>query len=104
MSTRPAAVLVFDTVSGVLRVHAESSTALRNVGPNVSSDLIFFAADGSPLRCERISGGPDYLRPWASCSACRLEQVVHLVRRIDGELPEELPPALKTALAASIAL
>ena len=100
MSTRPAAVLVFDTVSGVLSVHAESSAALRDAGPDISPDRIFFAADGSPLRSERNSGGPDYLSPWASCSACRLEQVVHLVRRIDGELPEELPVALKAALAA----
>ncbi|MGC3964883.1 MAG: hypothetical protein QM803_16625 [Rhodocyclaceae bacterium] len=44
---------------------------------------MFFAKDGEPLRPER-SGAGYYLRPWASCSSCRLEQVLPFVQSIES--------------------
>jgi len=58
-------------------------------------DCVYFAEDGSPLRLEQGLDGYCFLRPWASCSSCRLVQVLPYVRTGEGSIDEETLAGLR---------
>ncbi|KAF7599673.1 MAG: hypothetical protein CGU28_05175 [Candidatus Dactylopiibacterium carminicum] len=82
-----SAVYLFLADSGLLRVCTDVQQALAAWQP----DALYFDAEGEPLR--RESSGKTFLRLWASCSSCRLEQVLGMVDMIEGELPPALMQA-----------
>ena len=88
-----------------LHVFADAAAALASDVVKSSKgkeDLLFFADDGSGLRRE-CGNGVDYLRPWASCSACSLSQVVHLVVAVRGEPPLDSRDAVRRYMKMPLA-
>ena len=83
-------IFVLTTHDSVLHVFASEAAALSSDAVKASMGeghvSLFFADDGSGLRRE-VGGGLDYLRPWASCSACSLPQVLHFVSEVRGASP-----------------
>lgn len=76
-----SAVLLFFPEQGRLCGFADAAGALAAWRP----EALIFDADGEPLR--REEAGRAFLRPWASCSACRLVQVLGDVSCLEGEIP-----------------
>jgi hypothetical protein len=102
-------VFVLSTRDHVLHVFADAASALSSDVVNAfdvdasgarDEALLFFSDDGSGLRREQ-GAGLDYLRPWASCSACSLPQVTHLVSGVKGAAPLDTLEAITKYLAAS---
>lgn len=95
-------VFVFDSETGVLAHRASPAEALQGMSRELlrSQRWLFFAEDGAPLRVDCLADGSCQMRPWASCSSCRLEQLLPWIREIQGApwLPDV--DALRSHLAA----
>lgn len=74
-------VLLFFPEQGRLCGFADAAGALAAWRP----EALIFDANGEPLR--REEAGRTFLRPWASCSACRLVQVLADVSCLEGDIP-----------------
>lgn len=74
-------VLLFFPEQGLLCGFADAAGALAAWRP----EALIFDANGEPLR--REEAGRAFLRPWASCSACRLAQVLAEVGCLEGDIP-----------------
>ena len=77
-------VFAFEPDDGVLHQLGSEAEALR-LEADTSREFLFFAADGSPLKRSGLPDGSSYLRPWAACGSCRLDQVLHAVRVVQTE-------------------
>ena len=90
----------FDSDTSALQVHAHAQAALLGC---VTEDLLkqrwlFFAADGSPLRVDCLADGSRQMRPWASCSSCRLEQLLPWINAVSGPAGLDTMSALRRHL------
>lgn len=96
-------IFVLTTYDNVLHVFACEAAALasdvvKRKEEGAVAENLFFADNGAGLRHE--SGvGFDYLRPWASCSACSLPQVLHLVMAVRGAAPLDSVQAITKYIA-----
>ena len=93
-------IFLFDSDASALQVHADAHAALLAC---LTEDLLrqrwlFFAADGSPLRADCLADGSRQLRPWASCSSCRLEQLLPWISTVSGPAGLDSVPALRRHL------
>jgi len=92
-------VFAYHVSTCCLHVVADASDALACM--SVSSDIedwLFFDKKGLPLRLDRISANPVFLRPWASCASCSLEQVLYMVQEVAGGSPLDSVEAVRTYL------
>lgn len=94
-------IFVFDSEGATLTVQPDPATALQGLP---SDELrrqrwLFFAADGSPLRVDCLADGSRQFRPWASCSSCRLEQILPWITRVSGPSGLDSVSALRLHLA-----
>lgn len=81
-------VFVFEVDTAVLHGHADVAAALAgcDAAGLKAQRWLFFDASGQPLRAECLAGEQMFLRPWASCSSCSLEQLLPWVRELAGGL------------------
>ncbi|MFT4173306.1 MAG: hypothetical protein QM639_12150 [Rhodocyclaceae bacterium] len=89
-----------DTMRNVLHAFADEAAAVAAcpLAQAQAQEWLFFADDGEPLRpLPWGQAGAYTLRPWASCSSCRLEQVLPFVTRIEG-MPGMTPDSVAHSL------
>lgn len=82
-----------------LHVFTDASAALAcAVACSDVDDWLFFDDRGSPLKLDRLQDYGTFLRPWASCASCSLEQVLYQVRQVSGERPLDSVEAIRAHL------
>ncbi|MEC5397463.1 hypothetical protein [Uliginosibacterium sp. H1] len=94
-----SAVFAFRVDDGALHVlpDAASAPAQCAAAEVRAQQWLFFADDGEPLRPQFLEAdGRYFLRPWASCSSARLDQVLHLVTAVQGTPPLDTLDAVQT--------
>jgi hypothetical protein len=81
-------IFVLTMSDHVLHAFADAAAALNSavVKQSDGESLLFFADNGDGLRHEAAADA-NYLRPWASCSACTLRQVLHMIDAVEGAAP-----------------
>ena len=98
-------IFAFHVADECLHVFASEALALQYCSAaEVSAQAwLFFAEDGSPLRVEQGLEERRFLRPWASCSSCRLAQLLPYVRKLEGLAGAETLDALRRRFGAELA-
>jgi len=91
-------VFRFNTANGRLVSFVSRMETLADGGNE--PDCVYFAEDGSPLRLDQGLDGERVLRPWASCSSCRLAQILPYVRAGAGSVGEDTLEMLRRQFGA----